>query len=136
MVEKYRVHELAKFSYSEIGEYIDENHTDRPLRNDILVEKLNNYEKENKLLKNTLKLQDEELKELDTELVDISIQLDFLKAENMDMKNVLNENRNLKSQLTSIKKALKYLEEQEITTLADIDGIIRKIERIANKEWK
>lgn len=41
MSEKYRVHELAKFNYSEIGEYIDEYHTDRPLRNDILVDLLN-----------------------------------------------------------------------------------------------
>lgn len=41
MSEKYRVHELVKFSYSDIGEYIDEDHTDIPLRNDILVELLN-----------------------------------------------------------------------------------------------
>ena len=41
MSEKYRVPELAKFHYSDIGEYIDEYHTDRPLRNDILVDLLN-----------------------------------------------------------------------------------------------
>ena len=40
-MKKYRIHELAKFNYSEIGEYIDEYHTDRPLRNDILVNLLN-----------------------------------------------------------------------------------------------
>lgn len=44
MSEKYRVHELARFNYSEIGEYIDEDHTDRPLRNDILVDLLNNQD--------------------------------------------------------------------------------------------
>lgn len=44
MNKKYRVHELAKFNYSEIGEYIDEYHTDRPLRNDILVDLLNNQD--------------------------------------------------------------------------------------------
>ena len=44
MNEKYCVHGLAKFHYSEIGEYIDEYHTDRPLRNDILVELLNKYD--------------------------------------------------------------------------------------------
>lgn len=44
MTEKYRVHELARLNYSDIGEYIDEGHTDRPLRNDILVELLNNQD--------------------------------------------------------------------------------------------
>ena len=39
--KKYRVHEFVQFSYSEIREYIDENHTDRPLRNDEVVELLN-----------------------------------------------------------------------------------------------
>lgn len=41
MSEKYRVPELVQFRYSDIGEYIDEYHTDRPLRNDILVKLLN-----------------------------------------------------------------------------------------------
>lgn len=42
MNKKYRVHELVRLHYSDIGEYIDEYHTDRPLRNDILVDLLNN----------------------------------------------------------------------------------------------
>ena len=42
MSKKYRVHELSRLNYSDIGEYIDEDHTDRPLRNDILVNLLNN----------------------------------------------------------------------------------------------
>lgn len=41
--DKYRVHNLVKFDYSQIGEYIDEYHTDRPLRNDEVVDLLNNY---------------------------------------------------------------------------------------------
>lgn len=44
MTEKYRVHELVRLHYSDIGEYIDEDHTDRPLRNDILVDLLNNQD--------------------------------------------------------------------------------------------
>lgn len=44
MTDKYRVHELARLNYSDIGEYIDEDHTDRPLRNDILVDLLNNQD--------------------------------------------------------------------------------------------
>ena len=52
MTEKrFRVHELVRYNYSEIGEYIDENHTDRPLRNDVVVELLNNLNDENKQLK-------------------------------------------------------------------------------------
>lgn len=43
-MRKYRVHELGKFRYSDIGEYVDEDHTDRPLRNDELVDLLNNKE--------------------------------------------------------------------------------------------
>lgn len=41
--DKYRVHNLVKFDYSQIDEYIDEYHTDRPLRNDEVVDLLNNY---------------------------------------------------------------------------------------------
>lgn len=43
-MRKYRVHELGKFRYSDIGEYVDEYHTDRPLRNDELVDLLNNQD--------------------------------------------------------------------------------------------
>lgn len=42
--DKYRVHNWVKFNYSEIGEYIDENHTDKPLRNDELVDLLNSQD--------------------------------------------------------------------------------------------
>lgn len=55
MIDKYRVHEIARFNYSDIGEYIDENHTDRPLRNDILVELLNELHEENVKLKQSNK---------------------------------------------------------------------------------
>lgn len=52
MTEKrFRVNELGKYNYSEIGEYIDENHTDSPLRNDELVELLNELHEENENLK-------------------------------------------------------------------------------------
>ena len=46
MTEKrFRVHELSKYNYSEIGEYTDENHTDKPLRNDEVVELLNELDR-------------------------------------------------------------------------------------------
>lgn len=39
--KKFRVNDLVKYDYSEIGEYIDENHTDKPLRNDEVCDLLN-----------------------------------------------------------------------------------------------
>ena len=55
MIEKkYRVHNWVKFDYSEIGEYIGEGYTDKPLRNDEIVDLLNNYDEENKSLSREL----------------------------------------------------------------------------------
>lgn len=39
--KRFRTNDLVKFDYSEIGEYVDENHTDRPLRNDEVCDLLN-----------------------------------------------------------------------------------------------
>ena len=50
--ERFRVNDLVKFDYSEIGEYLDENHTDRPLRNDEVCKLLNELHEENQQLKN------------------------------------------------------------------------------------
>lgn len=54
MKSKYRVHHWAEYDYSEIKEYVDEWHTDKPLRNDEVVDLLNS--------------QDKRIKELETEL--------------------------------------------------------------------
>lgn len=52
MTEKrFRVNDEVKYNYSEIGEYIDKNHTDKPLRNDEVVELLNELHEENQDLK-------------------------------------------------------------------------------------
>ena len=52
MTEKrFRVNDLVKYNYSEIGEYIDENHTDRPLRNDEICKLLNELYEENEQLR-------------------------------------------------------------------------------------
>lgn len=63
MSEKlFRTNDLVKFDYSEIGEYVDENHTDRPLRNDEVCDLLNKQqatisqlEEENEQLRRLLK---------------------------------------------------------------------------------
>ena len=54
MTSKYRVHHWTEYDYSEIKEYVDEWHTDKPLRNDEVVDLLNS--------------QDKRIKELETEL--------------------------------------------------------------------
>lgn len=43
--KRYRTNDLVKFDYSEIGEYVDEEHTDTPLRNDEVCRLLNNYDR-------------------------------------------------------------------------------------------
>lgn len=48
--KKYRVHDLVKFNYSEIGEYIGEGYTDKPLRNDEIVDLLNENERLKKII--------------------------------------------------------------------------------------
>lgn len=72
--DKYRVHNWVKFNYSQIGEYIDENHTDKPMRNDELVDLLNKQhnqikelEKENEKLKIDIMGQSEEIEILSDE---------------------------------------------------------------------
>lgn len=39
--KQFRTNDLVKFDYSEIGEYVDENHTPTPLRNDEVCKLLN-----------------------------------------------------------------------------------------------
>ena len=56
MTIKYMVSSLVKYKYSDIGEYIGEGYTNKPLRNDELVEILNS--------------QDKRIKELEAELED------------------------------------------------------------------
>ena len=57
-MDRYRVHDWMKYQYSEIGEYINEGYTDRPLRNDELVKILN--------------LQEKQIEELEKQLLDFS----------------------------------------------------------------
>lgn len=39
--KRFRVNDLVKYVYSDIGEYVDEKHTDTPLRNDEVCKILN-----------------------------------------------------------------------------------------------
>lgn len=55
MTSKYKVHHWAEYDYSEIKEYVDEWHTDKPLRNDELVEILNSQDQKIKELEKNIK---------------------------------------------------------------------------------
>lgn len=61
--KRFRTNDLVKFDYSEIGEYVDENHTDRPLRNDEVCDLLNNQQAVINELEETNKLMYKRLKE-------------------------------------------------------------------------
>lgn len=61
-MNKFRVNDLVKFNYSEIGEYVDENHTDRPLRNDEVVDLLNGYLNEIQRLNKVIDLMEYQMK--------------------------------------------------------------------------
>lgn len=73
--KRFRVNDLVKYVYSDIGEYVDEKHTDTPLRNDevckILNEQqasINELEETNKAMYNRLKEQSEIIYQLIQEL--------------------------------------------------------------------
>ena len=53
--KRFRVNDLVKYVYSDIGEYVDENHTPTPLRNDKLCKLLNELNDENQQLKKEIK---------------------------------------------------------------------------------
>ena len=70
--KKYRVHDWVKFDYSEIGQYIGEEYTDKPLRNDEIVDLLNSQRKwlkEKSEIINNLKKENEQLKQDNNALI-------------------------------------------------------------------
>ena len=94
--KKYRVHDLVKFNYSEIGEYIGEDYTDKPLRNDEIVDLLNEqHETIQSLISDSEKYRK------------LSIQFDNRNKE-LVSKNALleKENEQLKSELDNCKECL------------------------------
>ena len=74
--KKYRVHDWVKFQYSEIGEYIGEDYTDKPLRNDEIVDLLNNYDEVNKSLSKELQYGVKKVQRLAKENEHLKQQLD------------------------------------------------------------
>ena len=69
--KRFRVNDLTKFNYSEIGEYVDENHTPVPLRNDEVCKLLNEQQ-------STINNQEQKIKILQQEINDTQAILGML----------------------------------------------------------
>lgn len=89
MNEKYRVNEFVKFDYSEIGEYIDEYHTDRPLRNDELIELLNGQDKHLNIFHKELELAYEQYTKIEKENEELKKEKEFWKGDACNCSNYL-----------------------------------------------
>ena len=88
MTEKrFRVNGLVKYNYSEIGEYIDENHTDRPLRNDKIVDLLNTQHEQIQELQQKNEWLIDRISELITEMSELgfSIELEDKERNTIDL---------------------------------------------------
>lgn len=100
MTEKrFRVHELVKYDYSDIGEYIDENHTDRPLRNDIVVELLNELHEEKQHLQRRCGAMQEEIEILSEENEMLKKDIEYYKTERLALFEYLDKKDDLKLEL-------------------------------------
>ena len=84
MIEKYRLHNLVKYQYSDIGEYVGEGYTDRPLRNDEIVKILNEQDKEISDCYDTihdLETRNKRQYDLLTEITDLMMERDWKELE-------------------------------------------------------
>lgn len=111
--KRFRVNDFVKYDYSEIGEYVDENHTDRPLRNDEVCKLLNELHEENQQLKNDcgiLVQSNQEYRKENERLRKENFFLDYWKKQAMTL---LMQVRRLTSRMTDqeVKEFSKELEE-------------------------
>lgn len=137
--ERFRVNDLVKYDYSEIGEYIDENHTDRPLRNDILVKLLNELYEENQLLRNFKEKSDKFTEEVENffEKHDIdTVNFDLIDEE---FELYQKENEQLKErnnrQCKQLDDLYRLIEEKDWRALSDIIDDFKKADEQLQKEW-
>lgn len=101
---KYRTHEICQYDYSDIGEYIDERHTDKPLRNDEIVALLNEFE-------------------------DLKIQYNNLEMQRNEFHHGARENANQVKQLKKENEELKAFKEKVFEW---IDGEIDSVKESCN----
>ena len=95
--KQFRVNDLVKFNYSEITEYVDEEHTPVPLRNDEVCELLNK--------------QQATIKQLESDKAIAEDYANIFEMENVKLRKKLNtlseENEQLKEQLQIIERIIE-----------------------------
>lgn len=107
--KQFRVNDLVKFNYSEIGEYVDENHTDRPLRTDEVVNKLN--EQQDKITELEIELTDCKNRKEQSEY-NLRRENELLKKDNQRQKTLRNKHwREIQARANAYNRIISSLEE-------------------------
>ena len=107
--KQFRVNDLVKFNYSEIGEYVDENHTDRPLRNDEVVNKLN--EQQDKITELEIELTDCKNRKEQSEY-NLRRENELLKKDNQRQKTLRNKHwREIQARANAYNRIISSLED-------------------------
>lgn len=128
MTKRFRVHDWVKFNYSEIGEYIGEGYTDKPLRNDEIVDLLNSLNEENEQLKQQLddyifahrtemaqhRVVEKELKEKNQQL---KMQLSNISAQRFTVEEMQNWDKRFKISKEDVTRVIDTFDEGEFWTV-------------------
>ena len=117
--KRFRVNDLVKYVYSDIGEHLDEKHTDIPLRNDELCKLLNELSEENEELK---EIHQKGSKSCEKWKQHKEAQIQQLEKMNEDLREVNKENKLLHEE--NVKqcerwKNLYELKDSEVTARVD-----------------
>ena len=97
MSEKFRVNDLVKFNYSEIVKYVDENHTDRPLRNDEVCDLLNKQQVQIKVYEESLIRKSKKISEQQDTIEQLHLAIDDLLS-HTSCEEIKKENEQLKKE--------------------------------------
>ena len=103
MSEKFRVNDLVKFNYSEIVKYVDENHTDRPLRNDEVCDLLNKQQVQIKVYEESLIRKSKKISEQQDTIEQLHLAIDDLLS-HTSCEEIKKENEQLQKELQRFKK--------------------------------
>lgn len=111
--KRFQTNDLVKFNYSEIGEYVDEEHTPTPLRNDELCKLLNELHEENQRLKNDCSIlvqSNQEYKEENEQLKAYKLYEDNKRLQSI-IAGLKKENEQLKKENDDFHKSIKEYED-------------------------
>lgn len=103
MSEKFRVNDLVKFNYSEIVKYVDENHTDRPLRNDEVCDLLNKQQVQIKVYEESLIRKSKKISEQQDTIEQLHLAIDDLLS-HTSCEEIKKENEQLRQENNFLKQ--------------------------------